>query len=426
MTTVLLLGSGGREHAIAWKLLQSPKLSALCVAPGNPGIAQSLSARGDPERFFCAKVDPTDAAQVVQLATRMKAGLVVVGPEAPLVAGVADALVASGVLVFGPKAAAAKIEGSKAFAKEVMAAAKVPTARCEVFDDLAKAEARAQEWGPVVVKADGLAAGKGVVVASDGAEAARAVKSLGKLSAGAKLLLEERLTGPELSVIALCDGERHVLLPAAQDHKRLRDGDQGPNTGGMGAYAPAPLLDEAALKKVSEQVIAPTLAELSRRGTPFTGALFAGLMLTPGGPMVLEFNCRLGDPETQPLMMQTKDDLLEVFEECARGALKRDRLALHDGASVGVVLAAPGYPEAPRLGAVIEGLDQPAEAGVERFHAGTRLENGKLVTAGGRVLTVCARGASFQEAREKAYREAAKVRFEGVHFRTDIGAQAIR
>jgi phosphoribosylamine--glycine ligase len=322
-------------------------------------------------------------------------------------------------------AAAAKIEGSKAFAKEVMSAAKVPTARFEVFDDLAKAEERAQAWGAVVVKADGLAAGKGVVVASNGDEAARAVRSLGKLEAGARMLLEERLSGPELSVIALCDGERHVLLPTAQDHKRLRDGDQGPNTGGMGAYAPAPLLDAAALAKVRTSVIAPTLAELKRRGSPFTGALFAGLMLTVDGPKVLEFNCRLGDPETQPLMMQTKDDLLEVFDECARGALKRDALAMHDGAAVAVVLAAPGYPEAPRLGAPIEGLDRTAEAGVERFHAGTRLENGKLVTAGGRVLTVCARGASFQQAREKAYREAALVRFEGAHFRTDIGAQAV-
>jgi phosphoribosylamine--glycine ligase len=422
---VLLLGSGGREHALAWKLLQSPKLTALWVAPGNPGIAKSLDARGDAGRFHCAKADPTDAAQVVALAEKVRAELVVVGPEAPLVAGIADALTAKGIAVFGPKEAAATIEGSKAFAKQVMAAAKVPTARFEVFDDLAQAEARAKAWGAVVVKADGLAAGKGVMVASDGEEAARAVKSLGKLEAGARILLEERMTGPELSVIALCDGERHVLLPPAQDHKRLRDGDQGPNTGGMGAYAPAPLLADAALEKVRETVITPTLAELKRRGSPFTGALFAGLMLTPDGPKVLEFNCRLGDPETQPLMMQTKDDLLEVFFECARGELKRDRLALHPGASVGVVIAAPGYPEAPRLGTPIEGLDAPPEDGVERFHAGTRLENGKLVTSGGRVLTVCARGASFAEARERAYREAARVRFEGAHFRTDIGAQAL-
>ncbi len=423
---VLLLGGGGREHALAWKLLASPKLSSLVVAPGNPGIQQSLEAAGPAERYLCAKADASDPDQVLALAERHQIELVVVGPEAPLVAGVADALQARGVPVFGPKAAAAKIEGSKAFAKQVMAGAKVPTARFELFDDVRAAEARARAWGPVVVKADGLAAGKGVVVAGDGEEAARAVKSLGRLEAGSRLLLEERLAGPELSVIALCDGERYVLLPPAQDHKRLTAGDQGPNTGGMGAYAPAALLDDAGLARVGREVIAPTLAELTRLGSPFVGALYAGLMLTKDGPKVLEFNCRLGDPETQPLMMQVEDDLLPVFAECAAKALKRERLKSKPGASVGVVLAAPGYPEAPRLGAVIEGLDRAAEPGVERFHAGTRLEGGRLVTSGGRVMTICAHAESFAAARERAYREAAQVRFEGIHYRRDIGAQAMR
>ena len=326
--------------------------------------------------------------------------------------------------VFGPRAAAARLEGSKAFAKEVMDAAGVPTARFELFDDVREAEARARAWGPVVVKADGLAAGKGVVVADDGEEAARAVKSLGKLEAGARLLLEERLSGPELSVIALCDGARFVLLPPAQDHKRLDDGDRGPNTGGMGAYAPAKLLDAGGLERVGREVIAPTLAELSRRGTPFVGALYAGLMLTPAGVRVLEFNCRLGDPETQPLMMQVEEDLLPVFEQCARGALTLSSLEVRPGASVGVVLAAPGYPEAPRLGSPIDGLEREPEPGVVRFHAGTRLQNGRLVTSGGRVMTVCAHAESFAAARALAYREVAQVRFEGVHYRRDIGEKA--
>lgn len=414
---LLVLGGGAREHALVWKLKQSPLVSALYVAPGNPGMAALAEL---------VPLTPTDPKAVTAFAKERAIDLVVVGPEAPLVAGVADALRAAGVDTFGPGAAAANVEGSKAFAKDVMIAAGVPTAKSEVFDDARAAAARAKAWGPVVVKADGLAAGKGVVVADSGDEAAEACVALGQLPAGSRILLEERLEGPELSVIALCDGERYVLLPPSQDHKRVFDGDQGPNTGGMGAYAPARFLSDEALAALGEAVIAPTLAELKRRGAEFRGALYAGLMLTPQGPKVLEFNARLGDPETQPLMMQVKDDLVPFLQACARGRLEARAIDVHDGAAVGVVLAAHGYPQAPRLGDEIAGLDGPLPAGVQVFHAGTRRVDGKLVTSGGRVLTVCAQAPSVDAARALAYEAAERVRFEGRHFRRDIAAKAPR
>ncbi len=412
---VLLLGSGAREHALAWRIAQSRELWKLWCAPGNAGLK---------ERWKCHPLDPSSAEQVCELALRLGVDLVVVGPEGPLVAGVADALRKVGVAVFGPDAAAARIEGSKAWAKEVMNAAGVPTPACEVFTDLAAAEARARSGGPAVVKADGLAFGKGVVVADTGEQAAAAVRSLGKLAAGATLLLEERISGPELSVIALCDGERYLLLPPAQDHKRLLDGDQGPNTGGMGAWAPASLLTPQQLEEVGRLAIAPTLAELARRGTPFRGALFAGLMLTAAGPKVLEFNCRFGDPETQPLMMQLDEDLLPLLAACAAGRLTQSKLKVKAGISVAVVLAEHGYPDAPRAGDQIEGLDQPAPAGVERFLGGVQRTGGVSSTAGGRVLTVCAQGPSFEAARAAAYAEAERIHFAGKQYRRDIGAQA--
>jgi len=409
---LLVLGSGGREHALVWKLAQSPLTSLLLCAPGNPGIAALAE---------CVPLDPTNPEQVLALAKARVIDLVVIGPEAPLVAGVADALRAAGIDVFGPDAAAAKIEGSKAYAKEIMLAAGVPTAHSEVFTDASKAAERASAWGSVVVKADGLAAGKGVVVADSGLEAAAACRALGALPAGQTLLLEERLSGPELSVIALCDGERFVLLSPAQDHKRLRDHDRGPNTGGMGAYAPARLLTDDALASLGQSVIAPTLRELSKRGTPFRGALYAGLMLTPTGPKVLEFNARLGDPETQPLLLQLDEDLLPLLRDCARGALVPRPLRFASGSTVAIVLAAHGYPEAPRAGDLIEGLGQSTAV---VFHAGTKRTGEGVVTAGGRVLTVCARGATFNEAREKAYAGVKAIRFEGMQFRLDIGATA--
>jgi len=414
---VLLLGAGGREHALAWKLSRSPKLSALLCGPGNPGTARlgtNVAVKAD------------SPAEVAALARREKVDLVVVGPEAPLVAGVADALAAEGIACFGPVAAAARLEGSKAFAKEVMAEAGVPTADFRVFTDVAAAEAYAVAQGRIVVKADGLAAGKGVIVAPDAQAARAAVRAVGAMgTAGERLVLEELLEGEEVSVIALCDGERYVLLPPAQDHKRVGEGDTGPNTGGMGAYCPVPFLSAEALAQVGERVIGPMLATLRRRGTPFKGALYAGLMLTRNGPRVLEFNARFGDPETQVLMLQLREDLLPLLEACARGRLESRPLVLEPGASVGVVLAAEGYPETPRRGQRIDGVDLSAQDGTV-FLAGVEAREGALVTAGGRVLTVCARGADLAEARTKAYATAAGLRFEGMHFRRDIGARGLR
>ncbi|WPB81012.1 phosphoribosylamine--glycine ligase [Archangium violaceum] len=413
---VLLLGSGAREHALAWKLSQSPRLTKLWVGPGNPGTARVAAN-------VPLKADAPD--EVVAFARREQVDLVVVGPEAPLMAGVADALGAAGIACFGPVAGAALIEGSKAFAKEIMAEADVPTAGFQVFTDVAAAEAYAVEQGRIVVKADGLAAGKGVIVAQDARAAREAVRAVGAMgTAGQRMVLEELLEGEEVSVIALCDGERYVLLPPAQDHKRVGEGDTGPNTGGMGAYAPAPFLSAAQLSEVGEQVIAPTLATLRRRGIPFRGALYAGLMLTRNGLRVLEFNARFGDPETQVLMMQLAEDVLPLLDACARGRLEQRPLAVHPGASVGVVLAAHNYPETPRRGDRIEGVDAvPASCPV--FAAGVEEKGGAWLSAGGRVLTVCARGADLAEARSQAYAAVAHIRFEGMHFRRDIGAKGL-
>ncbi|MGQ0504295.1 MAG: phosphoribosylamine--glycine ligase [Myxococcaceae bacterium] len=412
---VLVLGSGGREHALAWKISMSPKLTELVCAPGNPGTA-SLARN--------VAVTAADPEAVLRLVRKLGSDLVVVGPEAPLVAGVADVLVEAGVAVFGPGRAAARLEGSKAFAKEIMAAAGVPTAEYRAFTDPVQAERFARERGTIVVKADGLAAGKGVVVAQNADEAVEAVKQMSALGdAGTTLVLEELLEGEEVSVIALCDGERYALLPPAQDHKRIFDGDQGPNTGGMGAYAPAPFLDRAGVEEVGRTVIAPTLRELTKRGSPFRGALYAGLMLTPRGLRVLEFNCRFGDPETQVLMLQLDEDVLPLLLDCARGALEQRPLRWAKGAAIGVVLAARGYPEAPVVGDEIRGLDS-AKGLV--FHAGTRHENGKTVSAGGRVLTVCAQGESLERARESAYRVVSGIELKGAQFRKDIGARALR
>ncbi|NTX14127.1 phosphoribosylamine--glycine ligase [Myxococcus sp. CA056] len=414
---VLLLGSGGREHALAWKLSQSPRLTRLWCAPGNPGTAKLATN-------VPVKADAPD--EVVALARRESVDLVVVGPEAPLVAGVADALAKAGIPCFGPVAGAALIEGSKAFAKEIMAEAGVPTAAFRTFTDAVEAEAYAVAQGRIVVKADGLAAGKGVIVAHDvdsAREAVRAVAALG--TSGQRMVLEELLEGEEVSAMALCDGERYVMLPLSQDHKRVGDGDTGPNTGGMGAYSPAPFLDAEQLADVGESVIAPTLAVLRGRGLPFKGVLYAGLMLTRNGPKVLEFNARFGDPETQVLMMQLGEDLLPLVDACARGQLQARPLVAAPGASVGVVLAAEGYPEAPRKGQRIDGLDAvPEDATV--FVASAEMRDGVLVTSGGRVLTVCARGDDLARARERAYAAVAAVRFEGMHFRHDIGVKGLK
>jgi phosphoribosylamine--glycine ligase len=415
---ILLVGSGGREHALAWKIAQSPLVSALHCAPGNPGIAQVAS-------LVPVRADDLDG--LVAQARALAVDLVVVGPEAPLVAGLADRLQAEGIAVFGPSAAAAQIEGSKAFAKEVMLAAGIPTAEHGTFTEVepAVAFARARQ-GRVVVKADGLAAGKGVVVPGTPAEAERAIHDMlvGRVhgKAGATVVIEERLEGPEASVIALSDGERVRLLPAAQDHKRVGDGDEGPNTGGMGAFSPTGKVTPAVEREVEERVFLPALRELARRGRPFRGALYAGLMLTPRGLRVIEFNARLGDPETQPILLRLRGDLVPALLGAARGDLRGVSLPVDPRAAIGVVLAAERYPAPPVTGDAIEGTEGPFTGDVQVFHAGTaRDAAGRLVSAGGRVLTVCALGDGLDEARRRAYAAVATIRMRGAHYRRDIG-----
>lgn len=425
--TILLVGSGGREHALAWKILQSPLCERLLVAPGNPGI-EALARRDG--RIACRAVGADDVPALVDLARREGVGLVVCGPEAPLVAGLGDACVAAGLRFFGPSAAAAEIEGSKAFAKDLMIRAGVPTAAYGSFEDVAAAEAFVdRQPGDVVVKADGLCAGKGVVVTSSHAEAKAAVRRmLGERQfgqAGARVVIEERLAGRECSIMALVDGSRFVLLASAEDHKAVFDGDRGPNTGGMGAYSPSPLVDEALLGRIGETIFAPTVQALAAAGRPFRGVLYGGLMLTARGPMVIEWNCRFGDPETQPLMLRLEDDLVPWLVAAADGALPAGPLRWRPGIGLCVVLAAEGYPGQVRTGDPIEGLADdgqlPGEGEVIVFHAGTRRAGDRFVTAGGRVLGVTAAGGSLEQARGRVYAAIDRIRWAGRHHRTDIG-----
>jgi len=415
---VLVVGSGGREHALAWKIARSPLVSRVHCAPGNPGtaeLAENLPIGAD------------DLAGIEAWVRSARPDLVVVGPEAPLAAGLADRIAALGVAVFGPVAAAARLEGSKAFAKEVMRAAGIPTADYQAFDAVAPALAWARErGGRVVVKADGLAAGKGVVVCGELAEAEEALRSIlvdrVHGAAGARVVVEERLEGPEASVIAIADGERVVVLPPAQDHKRIFDGDRGPNTGGMGVFCPTPMVDAALLAEVERTVLLPTVREMARRGTPFRGALYAGLMLTPRGPRVLEFNARFGDPETQPILMRLSGDLVPALLGSARGDLSGVTLPVDPRAAVGVVMASEGYPGKVTTGDAIEGESGPFGEGVQVFQAGTRRgPDGRLVTAGGRVLTVCALGRDLPDAAARAYEAVGRIRFRGAQWRRDIG-----
>ena len=415
---ILIVGSGGREHALAWKIAQSPLVKELWAAPGNPGIARHA-------RLLPVKVD--DVEGLAREARARSVDLVVVGPEGPLCAGLADRVARDGIPVFGPTAAAAEIEGSKAFAKEVMQAAGIPTAGHAVFDEMGPALAHARtRGGRVAVKADGLAAGKGVVVCGTPAEAEAALRAMlvdrvhGR--AGGRVVIEDRLTGPEASVIALCDGERVRLLPAAQDHKRVGDGDRGPNTGGMGAFSPTRQVPEAVAREVEERVLLPAVRELARRGRPFRGALYAGLMLTPEGLRVIEFNCRLGDPETQPILMRLQGDLVPALLAAARGDLSAVRLAVDPRPAVGVVLAAEGYPGRVATGDALEGAEEDFGEGVQVFQAGTaRDAAGKLVSAGGRVLTATALGEDLAAARARAYQALGRIQLRGGHFRKDIG-----
>jgi phosphoribosylamine---glycine ligase len=395
---VLVVGSGGREHALAWALSRSPRLTELHAAPGNPGIA--TLARCHPARA-------EDPASIVPLAVELRADLVVVGPEAPLVAGLADELRRRGVAVFGPSAEAARLEGSKAFAKEVMEAAGVPTART-----LAVARP------PCVVKADGLAAGKGVWVCRTQAELDAGLLAAEAL--GQPFHVEELLEGDEVSIFALCDGAHALPLPAAQDYKRVGDDDQGANTGGMGSFSPVPRLGDARVAELVDLACTPVLRELAQRRTPFVGVLFAGLMLTADGPRVLEYNCRFGDPETQSLLPRLDGDLLEALAASAAGSLGGVTLPASERAAVTVVLAARDYPAQGDSGSPISGVEAAEAAGALVFHAGTAVRDGALVTAGGRILDVTALGDSLHDARAAAYEAASRIDFAGVKYRTDI------
>ncbi|MFG1778694.1 phosphoribosylamine--glycine ligase [Micromonospora sp. NPDC049048] len=405
---VLLLGGGGREHALALGLAADPAVEQLVAAPGNPGIASVASLRA---------VDPCDPAAVAALAVESGADLVVIGPEAPLVAGVADAVRAKGIPAFGPSAAAARLEGSKAFAKDVMTAAGVPTARAYTGTDAESTGRALDEFGaPYVVKNDGLAAGKGVVVTDDRAAALRHAEECGRV------VVEEYLAGPEVSLFVVTDGEAAVPLLPAQDFKRVGDGDTGPNTGGMGAYAPLPWVPSGLVDEVMRDVVHPTLAEMARRGTPFAGLLYVGLAITAEGPRVIEFNARFGDPETQVVLALLETPLAGLLHAAATGTLAgHPPLRWRDGAAVTVVLAADGYPAAPRTGDVITGAE---ESGI--IHAGTRRDaDGALRSAGGRVLCATATGADLAAARDAAYALVGGVELAGAHHRTDIASAAV-
>ena len=399
-----MVGSGGREHALAWKVAQSEALDELHAAPGNPGIAELAS---------CHPIRADDVEGLLGLCRQYELDLVVVGPEAPLVAGVADRLRATGVTVFGPGAAAARIEGSKSFAKEVLHAAGVPTA-------LELGEARA----PCVVKADGLAGGKGVFVCRTQEEADLALEQA--LALGDAVVVEELLEGEEVSLFVLTDGVSALPLAPAQDFKRLRDDDEGPITGGMGSYSPPPFLAPHEVDELVDLVHRPVLAELAARGAPFVGLLYAGMMLTEDGPRVLEFNCRFGDPETQAILPRLTGDFLGALARAAEGALGGADLSAGPEAAVSVVLAAEGYPEAPQVGLPIRGVREAEESGAIVFHAGTALRNGELVSAGGRALGVTGLGSSIAEARDKAYAAIELIDFPGAQYRRDVALRAVR
>ena len=415
---VLLLGGGGREHALAWKIAQSPALGRLWCAPGSDAIAGLAE---------CVALDPVDPAAVALFARAREIDLVVIGPEAPLAAGVADALQEAGVAAFGPTRAAARLEASKSFAREVATAVGAPGPGWIRVERLADARAALADGGaPIVVKADGLAAGKGVTVAETGEEAEAALAAI-FAAPGAAAVLEERMTGEEASLFALCDGDRAIPFGAAQDHKRAFDGDRGPNTGGMGAYAPAPVLTPEIEARAMAEIVDPVLAEMARRGAPFRGVLYAGLMIARGAPRLVEFNVRFGDPEAQILALRLDCDLLPWLHAAATGALDDRRPVWRADAAVGVVLAARGYPGAHARGEPIGGLDASGALplpGVQVFHAGTRREGGRWLSHGGRVLTVCALGDGVAQARARAYDAVSAIDWPGGFHRSDIAARA--
>jgi len=419
---ILLLGSGGREHALAWKMAASPLTERLFCAPGNAGIAQEAE---------CVALDITDHAAVIAFCRGNKIDLVVVGPEAPLCTGIVDDLEGAGIKTFGPTRAAARLEGSKGFTKDLCRANNIPTAAYERFKAAALAKAYLRTRGaPIVVKADGLAAGKGVVVAQTLTEAEAAVDLMfsgGMGEAGGEVVIEEFLSGEEASFFALCDGETAIAFTTAQDHKRAFDGDEGPNTGGMGAYSPAPNIDDAMAARVMAEIIAPTLRAMKTMGAPYKGVLYAGLMITAEGPKLIEYNARFGDPETQVLMLRLMSDLVPALQASRDGQLKAFDLRWYPDPALTVVMAAKGYPGNYARGSVIEGLDEAAKVeGVEIFHAGTTADGGKILANGGRVLNVSAIGKTVREAQSRAYEAIARINWPGGFYRHDIGWRAIK
>jgi phosphoribosylamine--glycine ligase len=418
---ILLIGSGGREHALAWKIAQSPLLKRLVCAPGNPGIEGVCETR---------PVKVTDVEGLVALAQEIAADLVVVGPEAALEVGIADRLAELGIPCFGPTAAAAQLETSKAFSKGFCDRHGLPTAAYGVFEDAGLAKAYLNQFdAPYVIKADGLAAGKGVVIAATRAEAEAAIDDMlgGRFgAAGARVVIEEFMRGEEAALFALSDGKTAMLLGAAQDHKRAFDGDQGPNTGGMGAYSPPPVLTDALVEEARARMIDPAVAGMAEEGMPYVGVLYAGLMLTERGPRLVEFNARFGDPECQVLMLRLKSDLVPILHAAATGGLNGLPVPeWHNEAAICVVLAAKGYPESPQSGSLIRGAEQDFGEGVQVFHSGTVRDGEGLKAAGGRVLNVCARGATLAEARERAYAAVDAIDWPGGFHRRDIGWRAL-
>lgn len=418
---VLVVGSGGREHALCWKIAQRPD-TEVYVAPGNIGMV-------DVATLVNIKVD--DIAGLVDFAKAEGIDLTVVGPELPLTLGIVDAFQEAGLACFGPNKAAAKLEGSKAFSKELMKKYGIPTAAFDTFTDVEKAKAFVDEIGvPCVVKADGLAAGKGVIICMTREEADKAIEDMltdhAFGDASATIVIEEYMVGPEVSVLAFADGKSVLPMVSAQDHKRIFDGDKGPNTGGMGAYSPAPVYTEALSAEVNKTIIEPTIAAMAAEGTPFTGILYTGLMLTEKGPRVLEYNVRFGDPETQPIMVRMKSDIVELFQSCVDGKLDEATLEWHDEAAVCVIMASGGYPASSEKGVPIHGLDDIAAEEAIVFHSGTAEKDGEIVTNGGRVLGVTAKDATIKGAIDKAYAAVEKINFDHMQFRRDIGARALQ